>query len=348
MSASLQERQERVERRLEALLLGLDETVRQVYESLLERGADYDELSPEKAVARLEGFHDYIITREETGVAHPTFTDYLKAKEKFGDEMLSFGSGKHSSHEPEPVVETSVEEEFVSAEEESVSPEESQDEEVTSFLADLSDLQASEVANDEEPEPAETPALVDEDESEEESIVEDEPSEESHEEALPVDEVPEEEEAPVEEKTSVWDDDDDEVVIIADEEAPVAPAVTVSDDTKAFEGFVAPVKEEKEEVKSEVKEKSVAGRINERVIIDKEFSSRLGGYSIDEVDDYLDELATFFKSSHSASEYTDKARAIEDKTFNKKNFKKGFTITEVDDFLDTVILELQNRAEEAK
>jgi len=368
MSASLQERRERVERRLEALLLGLDETVRQVYESLLERGADYDELSPEKSVARLEGFHDYIITREETGVAHPTFSDYLEAKRKFGDEMLSFGTGRRSAVEEEVVVPAPVEEvvpavedaeedvvldEFVEATPLAASSTDvEEDEKVTSFLADLEDLQEdSEEDSAEEVQIVEDNAPVIDDEEEvegeevapvsEDVVIDD--NDEVEAEEVAVEEKPEE--APVEEKRSVWEDDDEEVVIIADaEEAPAT--VVVSDDTKAFEGFIAPAaKEEEAPAKSSA---PVAGRINERVIIDQDFSTKLGGYNIDEVDDYLDELATFFKSSHSAAEYKARVKDIEEKTFNKKGFKKGFAINEVDDFLDTVILELENRAVEAK
>lgn len=365
MSASLQERRERVERRLEALLLGLDETVRQVYESLLERGADYDELSPEKSVARLEGFHDYIITREETGVAHPTFSDYLEAKRKFGDEMLSFGTGRRSSLETEAPVEEAPEEVTANNEEEEVvldefvettppvtsNTEVEEQEKETSFLADLNDLQEVNTESDEVEIAEDEPVIDDEEEVEgeeiepasEEVVIDDNDDVEAEE--VEAEDAPAED-APVEAKPSVWEDDDEEVVIIADaEETPAV--VSVSNETKAFEGFVAP--EKKEEAKApEASSASVAGRINDRVIIEQDFSTKLGGYSIDEVDDYLDELANFFKTSHSAASYKAKIEDIKEKGFNKKNFKKGFAINEVDDFLDTVILELENRAVESK
>lgn len=337
MSASLQERRERVERRLEALLLGLDETVRQVYESLLERGADYDELTPEKSVARLEGFHDYIITREETGVAHPTFSDYLEAKRKFGDEMLSFGTGRHSAQESVAPVEAPAQaeveepevlEEF--AETSLVASDEveaTEEEEVPSFLADDTDEEVEPVVEDDVVESEEEDASTEEEPVEEDVDVSEDADADKDEEVAPA--------------ASVWDDGEDDVVIIADE----TPATEeVKEETKEDAGFVAPVVEDAPKEES----KPVAGRINERVIIDQEFSTKLGGYNIDEIDDYLDELATFFKSSHSASEYTAKVKDIEEKTFSKKGFKKGFAINEVDDFLDTVILELQNRAVESK
>lgn len=342
MSASLQERRERVERRLEALLLGLDETVRQVYESLLERGADYDELTPEKSVARLEGFHDYIITREETGVAHPTFSDYIEAKRKFGDEMLSFGSGRHSTQETvSPVEEAAEELEIVEEFQEpslvaSEEVETTDEDELPSFLADESNdsdevvavADEEPVVDDEEEVEGEEVAPVAEDE-----VIDDNDDVEAEEVAV----------APAEPVASVWEDDEDDVVIIGDEDK--APAAEEAPAPVADEaGFVAPVVEKDSKEES----KAVAGRINERVIIDQEFSTKLGGYNIDEIDDYLDELAGFFKTSHSAAEYTAKAKDIEGKTFNKKNFKKGFAINEVDNFLDTVILELQNRIVEAE
>lgn len=319
MSATLQERQERAESRIEALLFGMDETVRQVYESLLERGTDYRELTPEKKVARLEGFHDYIITRDATGVDHPSLADYLEAKKKFGDEMLSFGTGKHRD-------EVIVEAETVEPAEEEVvvvdaPAEESPETETLSNDSDKNEL----------------PSFLAEDESDGDNVVSPEADEDSNDDDEPA--VTAEPEAVVEApNTTVWDDDDDDVVIdpvVSDENEAKAP------DTQSFDEVINENDESEEDAKDEAPK---VDQITERIIIDQDFATKLGGYTIDDVDDYLDPLAEFFKSEHSAEEYAAKASEVKNKTFGKKSFKKGFASVEVDAFLDRVSADLEMRA----
>lgn len=332
MSVSLQERRERAEGRIESLLSGMDETVRQVYESLLERGADYRELTPEKEVARLEGFHDYILTRDETGVDHPSLTDYLETKKKFGNEMLSFGTGKHRD------VETAEENhgEQVAYVEEPYAVEEDHDdeevvaedvhEELPSFLAD-EDEPAEELHTDDWEDDVD--ADTDEESDETEEVVEE--SEPEAEETVEESNADEDADDATEEQESTWGsvfDDEDEVVInpTASNEVVEAPKADVQD-----EPVVA----------------STANRINERVIIDQEFATKLGGYNIDEVDESLDLLADFFKGSHSGAEYVAKADEVSKVTFSKKSFKKGFATNEVEEFMEAVVQELRNRAQES-
>ncbi len=99
MSADLQERRTRAEGKIKELLSSMDSNVQELYLSLLHDGVEKDHLDDDQEVQRLEGFHDYIIVREETGVAHPSFDDFLKVREENPLKLISFGTGQRRSVE---------------------------------------------------------------------------------------------------------------------------------------------------------------------------------------------------------------------------------------------------------
>lgn len=344
MSVTLKERRERAEGRIESLLGNMDEMVRQVYESLLERGADYKELNEKQEVARLEGFHDYIVVREETGVDHPSLEEYIEVKKRLGDELLSFGTGKHRK----PI------------EGEGEAPELADEEPAPVFWDD--DKSSSE----------DTPPVVvvsrpgsggqrntsaPEVTADEPETVEVEAVRPSGRRAaqLPVDgNGSAEVEAPVEENKvarSIFDDDDD-VVISSD----VADDSEGDGSAPAFDDLISADKDERKEEKRFIAQASVETeedvdtitRITPSDIVDKEFSFKMGGLDQDEVDDLLDEVAQFMTSPHDSSVWLEQAKAISKKEFTKKGgFKKGYVPAEVKEFMDALNVELEIRASEA-
>lgn len=301
MSLSLQERELRAEGRIESLLLGLDETVRHAYESLLERAADHATLTPEQRVARLEGFHDYIITREETHVEHPSLSEYILVKQKFGDMLLSFGNGKHRI------------------------PIEGEDTVVGTHTPVVEDV---EVDDNQSHDDSELHEQI-------ESALEQEPEVVLVGEVRDVDVenlvLQEDEEATQDEDQSetLGETFDDEVL-----DTNEVPVFTDEDDV-----LIDPDSDTVEETESDV------DRITPSVISDKDFAYKIGGYSVNDVDEYLDDLVAFFdRKDLSAKDYEDKISELEHVSFPKKSFKKGFIPIEVDEFLVEVTNELRLRA----
>lgn len=94
MPSELEDRRTHVEAKIEELLERLDETMRQLYTSLLENDEPGD-IPEERAVSRLEGYHDYIVVREATGVGHPSFEEFIEVKKSHPESLLSFGTGAH-------------------------------------------------------------------------------------------------------------------------------------------------------------------------------------------------------------------------------------------------------------
>lgn len=94
MSVELLERREQAERKISELLAEIDGILRQMYVSLLKNDTA-ESLTEEQAVARLEGFHDYIVVREATGVEHPSLEEFLAVRKDRPGTLLSFGTGVH-------------------------------------------------------------------------------------------------------------------------------------------------------------------------------------------------------------------------------------------------------------
>lgn len=310
MSVTLQERRERAESRIESLLGEMDPMVRMVYESLLTHGADHHELNEKQQVARLEGFHDYIIVREETGVEHPGLEEYIETKKRLGDELISFSTGKHrmpiEGEGPAPVL-ADEPDEAPAAEEEEVSAEE-----VIPAVEVSSEPPATVEAPAVEA-PAEKPVRSIFAEDDEEVVIESENEEEET--GGFVARVPESKPEP-----------DFSELLEADRE----------------------VREEEASAIVEADGNDGAPRISASDVVDKDFSMKMGGYDQDEVDDFLDETAAFMRASHSPAAWLEHASFLPSKDFTKKGpFKKGYAPAEVTEYLKALQVELEIRASEA-
>lgn len=93
MSVELEERRAQVEKRMALLLRDIDPTMRELYQTLLEKDAE-EGLDEGRQVARLEGFHDYIVVRETTGHEHPSIEAFIAVRKDFPESLISFGAGK--------------------------------------------------------------------------------------------------------------------------------------------------------------------------------------------------------------------------------------------------------------
>lgn len=350
MSVTLNERRERAEGRIESLLEGMDETVQMVYRTLFERGADYDELTEKQEVARLEGFHDYIVVREETGVEHPGLEEYIEVKKRLGDELLSFSTARHrkpiDGEGPAPELaeeKAEVKPVFFDLDKSSASATEPPAMLITgspgygsgfnSKMEMLSNVAAEKARGRRA---ADLPLTPDDKED-----------------------VPEKVEEPVSVARSIFDDDEEEVVISSkatDEETAGGFVARVPENKPepAFESLLHADKEEREDEAEliakadEEKEEEATPRISANDIVDKEFTFKLGGLDQEEVDDFLDELAQFMATSHEASVWLEKVKSVEGQEFTKKSgFKKGYVPSEVKEYLTALGVELEIRASEA-
>lgn len=376
MSVTLQERRERAEGQIESLLSGMDEMVRQAYESLLERGADYEELTEKQEVARLEGFHDYIIVREETGVEHPRLEEYIEVKKRRGDELISFGTGKHrkpiegEGTAPELVNETpdvlitghpgaghGIDRFYKGSPVEEV--------EVKPVFFDIH--KNAEITSDP---PAMiitgAPGLGKGFSSKTEMLKNVVAEKERGRRAAQVPtttavhnlvEEKEAEEMSAATRSIFYDKDDEEVVILSEVDEDKGNGFVARVPEKKpepdFEELLSADKEEREEEKEliaqadEEKEKETP-RITTRQIVEKDFSLKLGGYDQEEVDDFLDEVVEFMRESHGASEWLDYAKSMGNKEFAKKSgFKKGCAPVEVKEFIKELQVEFEIKASEA-
>ncbi|MBC9706686.1 MAG: DivIVA domain-containing protein [Enterococcus sp.] len=320
----------------------MDDMIRTAYLTLLESGADYEKLTEKQEVERLEGFHDYIVVREETGVDHPGLEEYIEVKKRLGDELISFSTARHRS----PI------------EGEGPAPELA-DEDVTEVP------ETPDVEDTEEPVTLVTgapgygsnfsyhQAIID-------KAVEEKVSGRRRAEEVPettaVYEAPKEE-APAAENPvtrAIFADDEEEVVISSETDED---AVEDSQDTPDFEELLSADKSERKEEKKFIVQATVetdediesTPRITPSDVIDKDFTIKSGGYDQDSVDDFLDDVAKFMSSAHDVSDWLDKAEAFEHQEFDKVRgfMKKGYVISEVKEFTDALKVEFEIRASEA-
>lgn len=125
MSPELQERREQATQKIAHLLKEIDPTLQKLYELRLLQDDDKG-LNEEQLVARLEGFHDYIVVREATGLQHPSLANFLEIRKETPEKLISFGTGKHRKlleGEDEPIDDTVNDEELAQMEAAILEPE---------------------------------------------------------------------------------------------------------------------------------------------------------------------------------------------------------------------------------
>jgi DivIVA domain-containing protein len=86
-------------------------------------------------------------------------------------------------------------------------------------------------------------------------------------------------------------------------------------------------------------------RISVTDVLQKEFTIEKlrGGYSENDVDDFLDEIAAFLNEPHSNAELDEKIASVEGQGFHRKKLGSGCNINEVDAYLDAIVVELKAR-----
>lgn len=120
--------------------------------------------------------------------------------------------------------------------------------------------------------------------------------------------------------TSFFSDDEDEIVSL-DEGFSNEPQV--------------------QETQSELE----ANRISVNDVLQKEFTIEKlrGGYNENDVDDFLDNIASFLNDSHSNEELDEKIASVESQKFHRKKLGSGCNVGEVDSYLDELVVELKAR-----
>lgn len=86
-------------------------------------------------------------------------------------------------------------------------------------------------------------------------------------------------------------------------------------------------------------------RITVNDVLQKEFTIEKlrGGYNENAVDDFLDEIAAFLNEPRTNAELDAKIESVEGQGFHRKKLGSGCNVTEVDAYLDALVVELKAR-----
>lgn len=313
MSEDLIQRRNTVQDRTTQLLKGLPEDVVYMHQALLNNDPE-EHLTELQQIERMEGYHDYVLICEREKIQSPTLDDFISFYERYPDALLSFGTGKHRvtlPHEEVEVDDTVSDEEF----------DESQ--EVHKAFNEGMPIPEDDKLNGESSNYHGEPEIVNQ-----EPVV--------HEADL---------------KNAGWSKSDNSDLVqsepLQNEEENLASSPD-KEESSIFEEQPGDSVEDVTETDETDDEERVPGRIDAKAVQEKSFTEKRGGYKMDPVDDFLDEITKILETDHPTEDYTKYIDKIKNTQFKLSKFTAGYDKAEVDGFLSAISAELLNRSTPSK